>query len=223
MTKAIIFKEWLKTRRTFLIELLVAMLMAAYAIMCIRRVATSHGVEHVWLIMLMKDQTFIDSLKYLPPVLGLVLALTQMVPETRLKRLKLTLHLPVSNRRVIATMLGVGVAELLTIFILQLGVVAGYYATVITPEMTLHVVLTTLPWYIAGVIAYMFGCAACLEGRWRRRVVIGLLGLASVSVFYLQNMPQAYNGMIIGAVVFCCLLVWLSFLSVIRFKEGLID
>ena len=63
MTKAIFYKELLKTRRVFWVSLLIAILFGIYAIMCIRRVGTSHGAEHIWLIMLMKDQTFIDAIK----------------------------------------------------------------------------------------------------------------------------------------------------------------
>ncbi len=44
MTKAIFFKELLKTRRVFWLSLILALLFAVYAIMCIRRVSTSHGV-----------------------------------------------------------------------------------------------------------------------------------------------------------------------------------
>ena len=112
MTKAIFLKEWLKTRRVFWVSLLVAVLFAVYAIMCIRRVSTSHGVEHVWLIMLMKDQTFIDAIKYVPALIGIALGVAQMAPEMQQKRLKLTLHLPYPQNRLIATMIGTGLGQL---------------------------------------------------------------------------------------------------------------
>ena len=119
MTKAIFYKELLKTRRVFWVSLLIAILFGIYAIMCIRRVGTSHGAEHIWLIMLMKDQTFIDAIKYLPPVLGIAMGVAQMSPETHLKRLKLTLHLPFPQNRMIFTMLCAGLSQLLVIFIVQ--------------------------------------------------------------------------------------------------------
>lgn len=223
MTKAIFYKEWLKTRRTFWVCLLLAALLAVYAIMCVRRVGASHGVEHIWLIMLMKDQTFIDAIKYFPPIAALAIGVAQMSPEMQQKRLKLTLHLPYPQSRLVAAMVGAGLVECVAIFLLQAVAIAVYYRSVVTSEMTWHVMLTTLPWYLAGLNTYLFTAAVCLEGRWRRRVAVGLVGVGVVSVYYMQSVPQAYNGMLFGAVLFTLLLMLLSINSVNRFKEGLID
>lgn len=223
MTKAIFFKELLKTRKVFWISLLVAIIFAIYAIMCIRRVGTTHGVEHIWLIMLMKDQTFIDVLKYLPPVIGIAIGAAQMSPETQQKRLKLTLHLPYPQDKLIATMIAAGLVECFVIFLVQALIIGIYYAGVITSEMTCGVMLNTLPWYIAGLNAYLFTAAVCLEGTWRRRIIMGLIGAGVISVYYMQPALQAYNGIIIGAVIVSIILVLLSINSVNRFKEGRID
>jgi ABC-type transport system involved in multi-copper enzyme maturation permease subunit len=223
MTHAIFYKEWLKTRRAFWVCMLLSAIMAVYAIMCIRRVGASHGVEHIWLIMLMKDQTFIDSIKFFPPLVGLALGVAQMSPEMQQKRLKLTLHLPYPQGRLVTAMVGAGLLECLAVFLLQALVIGIYYSTVVTPEMTWHVMLTTFPWYLAGFNTYLFTAAVCLEGRWRRRIAVGLIGVGVVCVFYMQAVPQAYNGMLFGAVLFTLLLMLLSVNSVNRFKEGLID
>ncbi|MBD5225956.1 MAG: hypothetical protein HDS68_08385 [Bacteroidales bacterium] len=223
MTKAIFFKELIKTRRVFWVSLLVAIIFAIYAIMCIRRVGTSHGVEHIWLIMLMKDQTFIDAIKYLPPVIGLAIGIAQMSPETQQKRLKLTLHLPYPQNKLIFTMICAGMVQCIFIFLIQAFIIGIYYYGVVTPEMASHVMLTTLPWYIAGLNAYLFTSAICLEGTWRRRIILSLIAIGVISVYYMQSVPQAYNGMIFGAVIFTILLILLSLYSVNRFKEGLID
>lgn len=223
MTKAIFYKELLKTRRVFWVSLLIAILFGIYAIMCIRRVGTSHGAEHIWLIMLMKDQTFIDAIKYLPPLLGIAMGVAQMSPETHLKRLKLTLHLPFPQNRMIFTMLCAGLSQLLVIFLVQALMIGIYYSTIVTSEMTSYVMLTTVPWYLAGLNAYLFTSAVCLEGTWRRRVLLGLLTVGVLAIYYMQATPLAYNGIIPEAVVFTVLLMLLSIYSVYRFKEGRID
>lgn len=223
MTKAIIFKEWLKTRRVFWVSLGVILLFALYAIMCIRRVEQSHGVEHVWQIMLMKDQTFIDAIKYVPVIIGLALGVAQMAPEMQQKRLKLTLHLPYPQNRLVVAMICTGLVELLVMFLVQALIIGIYYRMLVTSEMTWHVMLTTIPWYIAGLDAYLFTAAVCLEGRWRRRVLLALVAVGVLAIYFMQSVPQAYNGMLVGATVFTLLIVLLSLLSVDRFKEGLID
>lgn len=223
MTKAIFYKEWLKTRRTFWVCLLLAAILAVYAIMCVRRVSASHGVEHIWLIMLMKDQIFIDAIKFFPPLAALAIGFAQMNPEMQLKRLKLTLHLPYPQGKLVTAMVSTGLLECLAIYLLQAVAIAVYYGTVVTSEMTMHVMLTTIPWYLAGLNTYLFTASVCLEGRWRRRLAIGLTGVGVVCVFYMQSMPQAYNGMLFGTTLFTLLLMLLSVNSVNRFKEGLID
>lgn len=220
MEKALLYKEWLKTRRVFWVSLAVALALSIYAVIMINRLISLKGVEHLWLIMLLKDNTFIDIIKYSPAAIGIAVGAAQMIPEVISKRLKLTLHLPYSQRRLVMIMLATGVAELLTVFLLQIAVITVRYSLLLPAELVWRVVLTALPWYFAGFTAYLFVTAICLEGTRLMRVILGLLGVASLMIYYLQSAPESYNGMIIMSVVFICLIAILSFGSVIRFKEG---
>ena len=223
MTKAIITKEFLKTRRAFWCSLILALFFTIYALLGINRVIATHGVEHVWLIMLMKDQTFIDAIKYVPLLCGLLVGLSQMVPEMQQNRLKLTLHLPCPSFRLLVTMLTTGFVELTVVFLIQLATILVFYDRVIAPEMTWHVLLTSLPWYPAGYTAYFFSAAVCLEGKWKRRILLALTGAGVVSLYYLQPAPAAYNGFLPVALLATILLATLSYASIDRFKQGLID
>ncbi|MDE5979242.1 MAG: hypothetical protein K2G84_04305 [Muribaculaceae bacterium] len=223
MTRAIITKEFLKTRRAFWCSVVLTLFFTVYALLGVNRVIATHGVEHVWLIMLMKDQTFIDAVKYVPLLCGLLVGLSQMVPEMQLNRLKLTLHLPCPSLRLLMTMLATGFAELSVVFILQFAAIWIFYDRVIAPEMTWHVLLTSLPWYLAGYTAYFFSAAVCLEGKWRRRILLALTGAGVVTFYYLQPAPGAYNGFLPVALIATLLLAMLSYASIDRFKQGLID
>lgn len=220
MEKALIFKEWIKTRLVFFISLALALATAGYAMLMVKRLIELKGVEHLWLIMLLKDNTFIDIIKYVPATIGLAIGIAQMAPEMSQKRLKLTLHLPCPQGRLLGLMLGTGISELLVIFILQVLLISVCYAVLMPSEMVWRVMLTALPWYLAGFAAYLFATAVCLEGTRRRRIVIGLLGIAMLMICFLQPTPEAYNGMIPLMIVTVLLLSLLSFGSVIRFKEG---
>ena len=220
MEKALLYKEWLKTRRVFWVALAVAMALSIYAVIMINRLVSLKGVEHLWLIMLLKDNTFIDIIKYSPAAVGIAIGLSQMVPEMIGKRLKLTLHLPYPQRRLVMIMLATGLAELCVIFVFQAAVIVLRYWSLLPAELVGRVMLTALPWYFAGFTAYLFVTAICLEGTRIMRVILGLLGVATLMIYFLQGAPEAYNGMTVLSVVFICLLVVLSFGSVIRFKEG---
>ncbi len=220
MEKAILMKEWLKTRRVFLVSLLLAIAVAGYAVLMMNRLIELKGVDHLWLIMLLKDNTFVDIIKYIPLVIGIAIAVAQMVPEMTQKRLKLTLHLPYPQRRLVSLMLLTGVLELLVIYLIQIVILAVYDSTILPRELVCRVLLTTLPWYFAGFTAYLFTTSICLEGTWKMRVILGLLCIASLMIYFLQPALEAYNGMLLVMLVFTFLLTLLSFGSVIRFKEG---
>ncbi len=220
MEKALIFKEWVKTRMVFFICLAFAVCVTLYAVLMMKRLIELKGVEHLWLIMLLKDNTFIDIIKYVPMVVGLAIGVAQMAPEMAQKRLKLTLHLPYPQMKLVGLMLLTGLMELLVIYLVQGVIIAVFDSTVIPSELVSRIMLTTLPWFFAGFTAYLFVTAICLEGTWRRRVIMALLGIAVLMVYFLQPVPEAYNGMLFLLIVVTLLLSLLSFGSIVRFKEG---
>ncbi len=220
MEKALLFKEWLKTRRVFAVSLILAVAMASYTVLMMNRLIELKGVEHLWLIMLLRDNSFVDIIKYVPIVIGIAIGVSQMAPEMMQKRLKLTLHLPYPQDRLISLMLLTGIIELAVIFIIQIGIIAVYDSAILPRELVCRVILTTLPWHFAGFTAYLFTTSICLEGTWKRRVILGLLCVATLMIYFLQPALEAYNGMIIIMIIFFFLLSILSFGSVIRFKEG---
>ena len=147
-------------------------------------------------LLLEKEVVLIDTLQYLPMLLGILLALTQFVPEMSQTRLKLTLHLPFPERRMILLMEGIGAGALTLLLLLQGAILWGYLATVLPPELTARILLTSLPWALAGLTLYLLTAWICLEPTWRRRIVNILIAAAIGRLFFLSDLPEAYNGMI---------------------------
>ena len=162
MLKAIIYKEWLKTRGVFLIGLLLSVCMAGFEILSMNRVGTVKGVEHIWQIMLMKDNMFVNHLTFIPLAVGVGVGLAQMLPEMVQKRFKLTLHLPYSQNRMVLAMLAVGLAEIVAVSVVTSVIVVVYDMRILAPELVSRVVLTMSPWFVAGVVAYFFTAAVCI-------------------------------------------------------------
>lgn len=224
MYKALIFKEWLKTRRVFIVSLIAALLVALYVILSMNSLIAANGVCALWLAMIIKDASFVDAVKYLPLIIGIAMGVAQMAPEMSHKRLKLTLHLPYPQMRLVAIMLAAGLAQLIIIYIVQAAAIATYDATILTPGLVGRVMLTMLPWYLAGLCAYLFVSAICLEGTWYTRIILALIGIAVMMIMFLQSGTMAaYNNMIITIIVLIVILTVLSFGSIVRFKEGLQD
>lgn len=221
MTQALIYKEWLKTRAAMLLVILLMAAMSAYVIAVVNRMITLQGVGHLWMIMLLKDNMFVDALTYIPLACGVGVALAQTLPEITQKRFRLTLHLPYPNLSMLGIMIAVGIVELAIIFAVPVVAVGCYFASLLPSQLVWRTIGTIAPWLCAGFIGYVFTFAAALELGWRRRLLIALIGAASVAMCYLQSAPEAYVDMFLILVIFILVSVLLPVGSILRFKEGL--
>ena len=225
MFKSLFLKEWLKTRRIFFVLLVLIIGVGLYAVMKINAAVEARGVVQLWLRMLFKDVSGVDSLLWLPVVCGIAVAVAQAVPEMSHYRLKLTLHLPVSRDRLIATMLSIGLLELFLLFAVQLVIVMVYYSGLIFPSMLCAVVVTLLQRYLVGLIAYLLVVAIIFEGTWRRRVLLAVLSAVVIIICSLNAgvLGSCTLSMFIILMLLIPAAAVLVFGSIIRFKEGLRD
>lgn len=223
MIKAIFYKEWIKMRWFCLVAALFLAGFTAYALLRVQRVITFKGAAHIWKVMLEKEVVFIDILQYLPVLLGVLLALVQFIPEMTHKRLKLTLHLPFPQRKMILLMMGVGLAALAVLSAVQAFVLWCYFHTLLAPELVSRILLTSLPWYLAGLALYPLAAWVCLEPTWRRRVADILVAVGVCRLFFLSETPQAYDGMLPWLLALLLCVLFFPLLSVYRFKQGCQD
>lgn len=207
-------------RRLFALSVFVSLCFVIYALMRVNRVVEFRGAAHLWEVLLQKDVVMIDILQYIPLFVGLLLGIVQFVPEMLQKRLKLTLHLPYSQNRMILLMLGMGGMMLGVLFLFNYLVLGSYLYLMLAPELVMRILLTALPWYIAGFTAYLFTAWICLEPGWRGRIVAALMAVGVLRIFFLSDVPQANDSMLWLFLAYTAGIVCLPFLSVRRFRDG---
>lgn len=220
MIKAILYKEWIKTRYLFLLAAVILMAFTAYCQLRISNVISLRSAAHLWEILLTRDNTFYEAMRYVPLFSGILLALFQFVPEMQQKRLKLCLHLPLAQNKIIGSMLGFGVSLLIILFVVTYLIIFLYLNPILAPELISRVMLTMLPWFVAGIAGYAFVAFTVLEPTWKRRLLNILAGVAFIRIFYLSGYAEAYNQVIVWLLIITLALAGLSFLSVSRFKDG---
>lgn len=221
MFKALFYKEWIKTRWYFLISMLVTLGFTAFKMIQISRAMTlKGGPGHFWETMLMKDVIFIDSLQYIPLAIGIVWAIVQFVPEMNHKCLKLTLHLPCNQLKLLYSMLLSGFLLLLFCYVLNLALIYAYFSLYFAPELVSHIMWSAYPWYIAGMAAYLLFAWICLEPTWKLRIFNMIVSGFLLKIFYISNQPEAYRPFILTLIISTLLLFSLPWLSIVRFKEG---
>jgi hypothetical protein len=214
------YKEWIKTRWFWILALLATNGFAGYCMLRIHRMIELRGAEHLWEIMLQRDAIFINLLTYIPLLVGTLLAIVQYVPEMHHKCLKLTLHLPVSALKTISVMLLSGIILLLVCFALNFLLMWSFLHPILAHELVWHILLTAIPWYLAGMAAYLLVSWICLEPSWKRRVLNLIVAVLTLKIFFIEDTPEAYNAFLPLLTLFTLLTASLVWLSVARFKEG---
>ena len=121
MNKALLFKEWIKTRWMFLLMFVVFILAMGYIALRISSAARNVGMPHLWEVFILKNVVLLDQIKVLPLLAGIIMGITQFIPEMTKKRFKLTLHLPLGENRIVFLMLSYGMACLLLLFTVSYG------------------------------------------------------------------------------------------------------
>ena len=131
MIQAIFYKEWIKTRWYLLLATLFMIGITGYSMLRIGRTIAIQGIDHLWVVMVQKDAIFIDLLQFVPLLTGILLAAVQFFPEMQRKCLKLTLHLPYSQKKMVMAMLAFGVLALFTCFATSF-IIMGVYLPYLT-------------------------------------------------------------------------------------------
>lgn len=223
MFKAIFYKEWIKTRWYLLVVSVVCGGFLAYVVGRLFKVVELKGAGHIWEVVVLKNALFIDPLTYIPLGVGLLLGIFQYMPEMQRKCFKLTLHLPYPAQRMVFAMLKYGSIVLTLIFGLMFLALYLALDRIFPAELTSRILLSSLPWFLAGYAAYYFTAWITLEPTWKRRVLNMLVAAFTLYAYFLAPAPEAYNSFLPYLAVFTFALLSLSWLSVVRFKLGCQD
>ena len=217
---AIFFKEWIKTRWYLLLAYLVSLGFAGFCLLRVYRVIEMKEASHLWEVMLTRDAIFVNLLEYIPVLIGILLAIVQFAPEMYHKCLKLTLHLPYSHLKMTNYMLVYGLGSLVLCFALNLLLLFVGLQGVLAVELYTRVLVSALPWYLAGLCSYLLVSWVCLEPTWKMRVFNLLVSLMILRVFFLTEDPEAYAGFLIPLGMYTLLTLCFSWNSILRFKCG---
>jgi hypothetical protein len=214
------FKEWIKSRWALLVTLLVFAGIIAYTFIYMSTELRVLGAGMVWESIIQKGTTHFDYLKYLFLLSGIVLAVVQYAPEMINKRLKLTLHLPLPEYRIVLSMLLFGALSLALLFLLAYGAVSVGVNRYYPAEIAQWNLAAILPWLWGGLAAYLLTAWISIEPVWRQRLFNTVIALCLLKIFYFDELPGAYTPLLPYLIIFCILSMAFTFYSIIRFKEG---
>lgn len=220
MIKALLYKEWIKTRWFVLGIGIAALVLHLYMWLRVGRSFRLVGAEHIWDVIVTRNQFLFREIKYFPLISGLLLGLSQFIPEITQRRIKLTFHLPLREKVITFWMVGYGLAILLALFLLESAALFLNMRLLFAPEMVSNGMMTVLPWLVAGVWAYLACVFVAVEPVWQRRIPNLLISCGLIRLLFISDFPGAYKPMIWLMIMVTLLFVMFLWLSVFRLKVG---
>ena len=210
MNKALLFKEWIKTRWMFLLMFVVFILAMGYIALRISSAARNVGMPHLWEVFILKNVVLLDQIKVLPLLAGIIMGITQFIPEMTKKRFKLTLHLPLGENRIVFLLFTVSYGGFLW------GLSADFPREVVGAWFA-----TILPQVLCGFASYLLTAWIILEPVWSQRIYNAVIGLLILSLFMVQGVPGSYIYMLPFLFGTLVLLALYPKISIRHFKEGM--
>ena len=198
MLKALVFKEWLKIRWASLIMLAVFFLAAVKTALNISYGIRILGANNFWAEIILKNIPFFNDFLYLPVLTGIVIGIAQFFPEVTDSRLKLTLHLPLKENNILLYMTFLGGASVLIISAISLFVMGLITITYFPVEVLNAMLLTSIPWVLAGLAGYFGTITVFVEPIWLKRIFFILIFISYIQAllapthlnYFQHSLPQ---------------------------------
>ena len=186
--KALIYKEYIKTRLTLVVSLVTTLgIVGAYALILQTEIRTNGAVSEVTNHLIGDARTNIFY-QYMPAIVGLGMALTQFVPEASYGRLKLTLHLPMNETATVLTMSAFGWVTLLGIGLAGTAEYWMWNSKLMPPTIVMADYLASVPWALGSFATYNYGVALSLDTTRRGRLSWGAgMVLTTLAVAWLPS------------------------------------
>ena len=197
MLKAILYKEWIKLRWAVIVIAALTVLSLAYSIATINYYVEFQGAFQNWMYVIGKNLLLknIVFVKVLPLITGLAFALIQFVPEMTNKRMRLSYHLPISEKKLLISSTGFGymflLAEIIFLFFGLWLVISMTYPT----EVVHKVLMTTIPWFLGGSAIYFMTAFIILEPTWIYRIIYVVVAYGLIELNFRASTYDQYQNL----------------------------
>ena len=214
-------KEWLKVRWVF-IGLVVlhgaALLVTYYDLLNTFKI---YKANEVIIQFITFEVVFYSKVKYVSLLTGLGIGIFQFFPELNQSRLKLTLHLPVKENKLIFQMAATGAALLIVLSVFDVCILSLITLKFLPREFFDSMVTTTLPWYLGSLCSYFWVMIVFIEPGWVKRILMAIVGIGIVSIFFEGGGYAMYAPSLLYIGVLTFLSGAIIFLSAFNFKRGI--
>jgi hypothetical protein len=223
MIKSVFFKEWLKVRWASAAISIAFLLMLGYIYLNTSYYMRFIEPNGMWYNVVFRAMIFYgDLFIYFPLFAGIIIGVTQFIPEISSNRLKLTLHLPMKENIMLLSMLSFGTTILIIIFIITYIILAIISSTFFPVEVLWSLIITSLPWFLSGLIAYWAVAMISIEILWLVRIALLVVFLGFLNLLFYLDFYNTYSHSIIIFMFLSLFFALQTFLSSYRFRKGVL-
>lgn len=186
MIRHLFYKEWLKTRWAFFASLAVGAAVIFYIFTMAENRMTMLGTKEYMLSVLYDNppRIYYSWLQYIPLLGAVCIGLAQYVPEIKNRRIRLTMHLPVDNLKLISSMALFGLMLITILNVLLFGFFEYENHACFPAEITGPVTATAVNWFIASYLAYNYIGMTAMEPNGYRRLIYAVTGIILLTLYY---------------------------------------
>lgn len=193
MFKSIIYKEWIKTRWVVIISFLAVFITLIYIQLEVRHYIELMTAFSNWLYIVQRKMLYYEIFKYFPLIIGVVISILQFVPEMSKNRMRLSYHLPISEKKLLLSMTSIGFSLLIVNLAIIVGGLVGisyiYYPTEIVQSM----LFTIFPWLLGGIAIYFLTSTIILEPSWKYRIILIIIAFAFLKLLFMESGYNEYQ------------------------------
>lgn len=219
LLKNLIYKEWIKTKWFFLISAIISLAVVLYIFISVSSAMRGEAAMYLYDLMTSGGKFFI-MFKPVPILIAVLIGLSQFIPEVTDKRIKLSLHLPISTNAVIYSMVLYGFCVIAAILLLSLLIFVLLMQIYFPTEIIVPALQTMSVWVLGGVTTYFMIAMIALEPVGKFRFLYILVAYFIISVF----MRNYAIGNVVTALPIFCGVTLLSSISILftshRFNKG---
>ena len=225
MIKSLVYKEWLKVRWSFIGLVFINLIVVINICISLYNDFKFYKPNQIYDGVLSWGYVFYIDLMYIPLATGILLGVVQFFPEINSSRLKLTLHLPMKEGKSLLTMQWYGLGLLILLFLVD-GVVISILTSAYFPgEVVTSFLVVSLPWFLAGLTAYIFISLIFVEPSWSRRILLSIIGIGFVNLLYsniiAMGIEAVFSRIDLFIVIIMMLLTPLILLAGYNYKKGI--
>ncbi|MBN2601772.1 MAG: hypothetical protein JXR87_07260 [Candidatus Marinimicrobia bacterium] len=220
MYKAILYKEWIKIRWWVIGYLVVMLGSLIYIGLDVRQWFEMNDAISVWLYVIQRSVPFFKSIKFVPILAGILLAIIQFVPEMVKKRYRLTFHLPIHENKslIFMSFVGLGMIALFSILaLLGLAIIGSIY---FPREVSVASLLTMAPWLLASFVAYLGASAITVDPSWKYRIVYAVLLYPIIQSLFLGGNLGLYRFSLIRYILLSLIFILVMLFPGYRLRKG---